>query len=97
MSGRDELEEFIGELISRAGAAGYVPTAFISMRDRWGTVEAINRLMRSGQIQSGFRRLRDLGLLQWSIEAAVIRFPERFGRSVRAAAQFRLDHSDLAD
>jgi hypothetical protein len=55
------------------------------MRMRHGTIAAIEKLVQSGEIQSGFKRLKDLGLLEWSIEAAVIRFPDRFTPVARDA------------
>jgi hypothetical protein len=86
-----DLEVFIDELIRRAGAKGYSPTVFLQMRERWGTREAVRRLVISGDIQSGLRRLQDLNLLDWSIEAAALKFPAYFDKGTRDAAQFRLD------
>lgn len=84
------LEAFIDETIKRAAAAGYHPTEFIRMRRTYQTVPAISRLVVSGDIQSGFKRLQQLGLLDWSIEAAVLRFPEEFSRDVQECAAFRI-------
>ncbi len=93
---RDELDVFIDETIRRAVAKGYHPTVFVGMRERWGTKDAIKRLVASGEIQSGFRRLKDLNMLEWSIEAAVLKFPSHFDKNIREAAQFRLDQAKLA-
>ena len=87
----DALESFIDETIRRAKAAGYHPTAFIAMRQRRGTVTTIEKLVQSGEVQSGFKRLKELGLLEWSIEAAVRKFPNRFSRDTCDCAAFRLD------
>lgn len=84
------LEAFIDETIKLAQQKGYHPTTFIAMRKRHRTVPAISRLVVSGEIQSGFKRLRELGLLDWSIEAAVMKFPEEFNREVLEAAEWRL-------
>ncbi len=65
--GRDELEVFINESIRVSEAKGYYPTRFKQMRERWGTVETIKRLIISGDIQSGFQKMKDLHLLEWSI------------------------------
>jgi hypothetical protein len=43
------------------------------MRRQHGAIEAIERLLQSGDIQSGFKRLQQLALLDWTIEAAVIK------------------------
>jgi hypothetical protein len=39
------------------------------MRRQHGTIEAIERLVQSDDIQSGFKRLQQLNLLEWTIEA----------------------------
>ncbi len=93
MADADELEAFIEESILRSAAAGYHPSIFIEMRARWGTAEAIRRLVVSGDIQSGFRRLLQLGMIEWTIEAAAIKFPSIFKRDIREAAQFRLSQA----
>ena len=91
MGSDDELESLINELVRLAAAKHYTPTTFLRMRTRWGTKEAIKRLVISGDIQSGFTRLATLGLVDYSIEAAVMKFPGYFDKDVRAAAQWRLD------
>ena len=90
MNGSAGLEEFVDESIHRSSEHGYRPTGFIGMRNRFGTVGAIDRLVRSGDIKGGFKRLEALGLLEWTVEAAVLRFPDEFSREVRAAAEWRL-------
>ena len=87
------LDAFIDETIRLARQKGYHPTAFIAMRQRHGTVPAISRLVVSGDIQSGFKRLRELGLLDWTIEAAVMKFPAEFNREVWEAAKWRLEQA----
>jgi hypothetical protein len=84
------LEAFIDETIKLAKARGYNPTVFIAMRRQHGTIEAIERLVLSGDIQSGFKRLRQLDLLDWTIEAAVTKFPDEFGHHARECAEWRL-------
>ncbi len=84
------LESFIDEMIRLSQQKGYHPKTFISMRERHKTVPAISRLVESGAIQSGFKRLDELGLLDWTIEAAVMRFPTEFSADTRECAEFRL-------
>jgi hypothetical protein len=84
------LEAFVDELLKRAKERGYNPTIFQGMRRQYGTVQAIERLVQSGDIQSGFTPLKELGLLEWSIESAVVRFPSEFTRNTRECAQWRL-------
>ena len=60
----DPLEAHIEEGIRVSERHSYHPLMFIRMRRQHGTVQAIERLVRSGEVQSGFRRLRSLNLLQ---------------------------------
>jgi hypothetical protein len=90
----DPLEAWVDESIGRARARGYHPTIFIGMRERYTTVPAMERIVASGEIQSGFIRLKHLGMLEWTIEEGILRFPERFTDQARAAAQFRIEHAD---
>jgi hypothetical protein len=85
------LEAFIDEAIRLSKAKGYNPTIFQGMRHDQGTLAAIEKLVQSGEIQSGFSRLNDLGLLAWSIESAVIKFPDEFTRNTRQCAEWRLE------
>jgi len=87
------LEEFVNEGIRRAREKDYHPTTFLRMRDDYGTVSAIKRLVETGERQSGFQRLKQLGLLDWSLEAAVLRFPEEpgFTKTTATYAKARLD------
>jgi len=90
MQASPELEAFIDETIRVSAEHGYHPTAFIGMRNRHGTLDAISRLVVSGDVQSGFSKLHKLGLLDHTIEAAVMRFPSEFGKQARECAEFRL-------
>jgi len=60
------------------------------MRHQFGTIDAIERLVQSGEMQSGFKRLKQLGLLDWTIEAAVIKFAAEFSSNARQCAEWRL-------
>ena len=84
------LEAFINEAIRQCARVRYYPTTFQGMRDRHGTLEAIERLVLSGELQSGFKRLKAENLLEWSVEAAVIKFSSEFAPSARECAEFRL-------
>lgn len=91
----DPLEAWVDESIQQSQAKGYHPNEFISMRERHGTVKAMERLMVSGQIQSGLRRVHQLGMAEeWSVEAGILKFPGRFTQIAGDAARFRLDHID---
>ena len=74
---------FIDEGIKLAKQRGYNPTIFVGMRHQYGTVDAIERLVQSGDIQSGFKRLNQLNLLDWTIESAVTKFPAEFSHNAK--------------
>ena len=90
MSEDYDLESFVAEGVRRAQERGYHPTVFLRMRERHGTAGAIRRLVRSGDVQSGLTRLVELGLSEWSVEAAVLRFRDEFSVQDRQAAEWRL-------
>lgn len=54
-------------------------------------------LVRSGDIQSGFKRLHKLNLLDWTIEAAVEKFPDEFTGDDLECAAFRLREARKED
>ena len=85
-----ELESFIEEAIRLGRDKGYNPTIFIGMRQSLGTIPSISKLVRSGDLQSGFERLQKLNLLDWTIEAAVEKFPSEFDKHDIECAAFRL-------
>lgn len=91
------LESFIDESIRISQQHNYFPNTFIGMRAQHQTIPAISRLVISGEIQSGFRKLQSYGLLDWTIEAAVVKFPEEFSREVVAAAKWRLEQARRGD
>jgi hypothetical protein len=84
------LEAFIDKTIKLANERGYIPNIFIGMRHQYRTLDAIERIVKSGDIQSGFRRLTQLGLLDWTIESAVTKFPTEFSRDALQCAEWRL-------
>jgi len=90
----DPLEAWVDDSIQLVEAKGYRPSEFIAMRERYGTAPAMERLMRSGTVQSGFIRLKKLGMIEWSVEAGILKFRERFTEPACDAAAWRLDHID---
>ena len=74
-----------------SGTAGYTRP----MLERYGHVEALRRLVESGDLQSGFKALRDASLLHESFEQLVVDHGEElFERRTIEAAQWRLDNPD---
>lgn len=63
------------------------------MLTRYGHVEALRQLVERGELQSGFKALRDAKLLDQSFEQLVVNHgTELFQRRTIEAAQWRLDH-----
>lgn len=92
-----ELEVCVDESIERTKKAGYYPKTFILMRKRHETIPAMTRLVQSGEIQSGFKKLKQLGLAQeWSIEAIILKYPHEFTAPAVECARWRLEHIDDA-
>jgi hypothetical protein len=84
------LESFIDESIRQSVAHGYHPGVFQQMRQEHGTKEAIRRLVEADVFQSGLQKVQELGLLEWSVEAAAIRFPTYFSKTTLEYTGFKL-------
>ena len=54
------------------------------------TKRAIEQLVISGDIQSGFKKMSGLNMLEWTLETGVVRFKELFSKDHVAAAEWRL-------
>lgn len=64
------------------------------MIERYGPVEALRRLVESGDLQSGFKVLRDANLLHESFEQLVVNHGTGlFERRTIDTAQWRLDNA----
>jgi hypothetical protein len=85
-----DLEAFVDEGIRLSKQRGYHPHIFERMRHQHGTIRAIEKLVSSGDLQSGFTRMADIGLLDWSIEEAVVRFSDEFAKEALECATWRL-------
>lgn len=67
------------------------PSAFREMRTRYGTLPAVIKLVTDGTMQSGFQWCRDHGILDYSVEAAVIKFAAEFDPGTVDCARWRLE------
>lgn len=85
----EEFQEACERAVDECRKLGYVPTAWIAMmRGPGGARAAAQRLMKSGDIQSGFERLIRMGRIDLTIEHAVL---DDYWRPL-----FREDHRDAA-
>jgi uncharacterized protein with PIN domain len=58
--------------------------------DASAIVAILTREVDADELAPGLKNLRDLNLLSWSIEAAVLRFPGRYNETTIEAAEARL-------
>jgi len=84
------LEQFIDESIKRSSAVGYHPTAFMAMWAKDRSTAPIERLVISSEPKSGYRRMVKEGLKDWTLEAAVMAYPQQFSATARTYAEARL-------
>lgn len=68
---------------------GYVPTRFMEMWRADPTLSMLERMVITGDIQTGLSRLAELDLLDYSVEQMVIDHSNN--RSIIAAAVWRLE------
>ncbi|MCY3793468.1 MAG: hypothetical protein OXG51_03710 [Gammaproteobacteria bacterium] len=92
MSIEDELEQALWSSCRESRTLGYKPTAFESMLNEHGAVEAAHRLLARFEYQDGFRRLWDIGRLDLSLECHVLKpkYRELFSTEELEEARKRL-------
>lgn len=73
---------------------GRAATRTRQMIEEHGEVRALSRLMIRGDLQQGFRVLRDNGQLERTFEALVVRFSDLFPAETVQAARWRLRNAD---
>ena len=89
----EQFEQRLRESIRLCIALGYRPSVFIDMMERYDGVQTAKRLIAAGDIQSGFRRLAEMGRLDLSMEQIMLEpeFAPLFTREELTAARWRLD------
>ena len=89
----NELEYLVADtIILYEKETKHAATRTREMIQDLGAVEALSRLMISGNLQQGFKVLRDRGLLERSFEHIVVHNQPFFKPEVIIAAQWRLDN-----
>lgn len=91
----DTFSARVWTAIEECRSLGYNPSDFVGMLERSNAVSLAERLVTSGDIQSGLKRLVGLGRPELSIEAIMLEpeFNSLFKQQVLAAAQWRLDRA----
>ncbi|MFD9900253.1 hypothetical protein [Mesorhizobium sp. NPDC059025] len=85
-----ELRAFVYEGIRRGAAKGFDPSGFIKLLDTYEMKRAISKLVTGEDIHGDFQRLIELELVDWSVEAAVVKFPTEFSERDIECAKLRL-------
>ena len=89
---RRELRKWVAESLRLSIKRGYKAGHFIEMWMANRSERTLERLVISGEIQSGFARMVEIGLIDWSMEQGVINFAPLFTNpEVVDAAKFRLN------
>lgn len=65
--------------------------------EQYGYIEALSRIVVSGEIQQGFRILRNSNQLDLTFEAIVIRHKNMFRNDIVEAAIFRIENAHHLD
>ena len=84
------LDQFVNELISRSASAGFQLFQLTQMRDEYGTVSAVQALVERSEDTSGLAFLVEHELQGWSLEAAVVNYPNHFPSETVGLARSRL-------
>lgn len=85
------LESYVDLGIQLAKERGYYPVRFVQLRKEYQTVEAMRRLVETGELQAGLLKCVELGLLPYSVEETVLKFPQCFKKRTVECAEFRLN------
>jgi hypothetical protein len=89
----ERFDQRLRESVRLAIELGYNPTVFTSMLERHGAVQTAKRLIAAGELQSGIKRLAELGRLDITMEQIMLEpeFAPLFAEGELAAARWRLD------
>jgi hypothetical protein len=88
-----EFEQRLRDSIRESISLGYNPTRFTEMLNTWGAVGTAKRLVASGEIQDGIRRIVEMGHPELSMESIMLepQFVSLFTEGELPAARWRLD------
>ncbi len=90
----DEFDQAMWGIVEAARKQKYTPTYFMQMLSEHGGVETAKRLLAADLPQDGLNRLWEMGMLQESMEAQVIK--EKYA-PLFTAAELREARLRLAD
>jgi hypothetical protein len=92
MTLEDEFEKRLRDAVRSSIALGYNPTLFADMLKSWGGVGVARRLIASGEIQYGFKKIVAMGHPELSMESIMLepQFVPLFTAGELEAARWRL-------
>jgi endonuclease III-like uncharacterized protein len=64
------------------------------MIEEYGVIKALSRLVKSAELQQGFKALRDAKRLESTFEAIAVRHAKLFHADAVGAAKWRLENPD---
>lgn len=85
-----EVENTIG--IYKKVVGGFAPNADMILHNP-DKIGSLSNLMKSGEVQKGFKTLRNNNQLDKTFETLVIKYKQLFKENVIIAAQWRLDNA----
>ncbi|MCI0700339.1 MAG: hypothetical protein L0241_04595 [Planctomycetia bacterium] len=93
MSLEADFEQRLRDSIQASIALGYNPTRFVNMLDSYGGVGVAKRLVASGELQDGIKKIVAMGHPELSMESIMLepQFASLFSQGELAAARWRLD------
>lgn len=93
---RQHFFNAINRSIEESKNLGYEPTIFLQMIQNKHPVEVVKRLVISGDMQTGFTNLIQLGRPELTIESILLeeRFTTLFTNQEREAARWRLNQAN---
>lgn len=93
--GGSQFETTMRSYCDEARTLGYFPADFLGMLDRYGGVQLAKRLIASGDLQTGLKKLARMNRLDLSIESLMLEQPYRclFTPHELASAEWRLQQA----
>ena len=93
MSLETDFEQRLRDSIRESIALGYNPIRFTDMLETYGGVSVAKRLVTSGELQDGIKKIVAMGHPELSMESIMLesQFATLFTQGELAAARWRLD------
>lgn len=88
------LEEDNEACLAECARHHYIPTKFLARLKVQTLRQAIKELVQSGDIQSGFRRCKRMGILHCTLEAMILRHRDEFDEDTIQCAEWRLEQAE---